>query len=146
MITSFFSFCHTHKHAVDSTHTDARGHSPTDREDSAVRKVRPSLIEKVASAVRASIGLQAKRAARAPTRFASRNLQVRSRSARRTAESSRRTLLRLARTIELMRNCCARVRCADNSHTLVAKAIVIPNFKHSWACLGGAKSRRPKRP
>ena len=44
------------------------------------------------------------------------------------------------------RNCCARVRCADNSHTLVAKAIVIPNFKHSWACLGGAKSRRPKRP
>ncbi len=144
MITSFFSFCHTHKHAVDSTHTDARGHSPTDREDSAVRKVRPRT--RVASAVRASIGLQAKRAARAPTRFASRNLQVRSRSARRTAESSLRTLLRLARTIELMRNCCARVRCADNSHTLVAKAIVIPNFKHSWACLGGAKSRRPKRP
>ena len=68
------------------------------------------------------------------------------REARRTAESSLRTLLRLARTIELMRNCCARVRCADNSHTLVAKAIVIPNFKHSWACLGGAKSRRPKRP
>ncbi len=29
---------------------------------------------------------------------------------------------------------------------LVATAIVIPNFKHSWACLGGAKSRRPKRP
>ncbi len=28
MITSFFSFCHTHKLAVDSTHTDARGHSP----------------------------------------------------------------------------------------------------------------------
>jgi len=27
-----------------------------------------------------------------------------------------------------------------SSSKLVATAIVIPNFKHSWACLGGAKT------
>ena len=106
-----------------------------------------------------------------PTRFASRNLQVRSRSEAkpRSHRCGRCSDLRLLKdafaeqTLEgcendrahgllaawlkaQSRNCCARVRCADNSHTLVAKAIVIPNFKHSWACLGGAKSRRPKRP
>ena len=105
-------------------------------------------------------GLQAKRAARAPTRFASRNLQVRSRSdANRgviaadvapTCDCSKTCLpsrlSRAARTIELIGSSSIHGGGFGMATKLVATAIVIPNFKHSWACLGGAKSRRPKRP
>ena len=41
---------------------------------------------------------------------------------------------------------CSSLEAMVSSSKVVATAIVIPNFKHSWACLGGAKSRRPKRP
>ena len=44
------------------------------------------------------------------------------------------------------RESCSSLEAMVSSSKVVATTIVIPNFKHSWACLGGAKSRRPKRP